>query len=526
MRKIIITLFTIASLFNAKAQNVGIGTLAPTTKLHVLAASNPLRLEGLLGGASTDSILTTDATGVIRKRTIANTISTSGWSLAGNAGTTIATQFLGTTDGISLAFRTNNVRSAFLDYDSSKRNNSFGNRAMSSSITGTGNNAFGFMALKNLTTGNNNSAFGDSAAFALTGGTDNVFIGRDAAVALTNGMQNVGIGTRTLATDGASNNNIAIGFRSMENTFNSDNIGIGVLSLNKNLSGSNSIAIGSNALTNYTGNTFDMAIGQDALSAMTSGTENLAYGYRAGFNLTTQVQNTLIGHYALGNVAASSASNNTMMGYQAGGNMTTGSNNVAIGYLTLGANFLSGSSNTFVGYAADGTLANASFSNSGAFGNGVSISSNNTYRVGNTSASSIGGQVGWTTVSDERVKINVKEDIKGLDFILALRPVSYNYNLAAIDKFYRPKQPATQYNTDNTATRFSGFLAQEVQKTASKVGYNFSGVDVPQNDQTLYGLRYAEFVVPLVKAVQELKGIIEKKQEEIDLLKTLIMKNK
>lgn len=37
-----------------------------------------------------------------------------------------------------------------------------------------------------------------------------------------------------------------------------------------------------------------------------------------------------------------------------------------------------------------------------------------------------------------------------------------------------------------------------------KLGFEFSGVDVPKEINGLYGLRYAEFVVPLVKAVQEL----------------------
>jgi hypothetical protein len=58
----------------------------------------------------------------------------------------------------------------------------------------------------------------------------------------------------------------------------------------------------------------------------------------------------------------------------------------------------------------------------------------------------------------------------------------------------------------------SGFIAQEVEAAALSTGYDFHGVDKPQNDTSHYGLRYAEFVVPLVKAVQE-------QQEQIELLK-------
>jgi predicted RNase H-like nuclease (RuvC/YqgF family) len=45
------------------------------------------------------------------------------------------------------------------------------------------------------------------------------------------------------------------------------------------------------------------------------------------------------------------------------------------------------------------------------------------------------------------------------------------------------------------------------------LNYEFSGVDIPDNDKDLYTLRYSEFVVPLVKAVQE-------QQDEIRALKS------
>jgi hypothetical protein len=60
----------------------------------------------------------------------------------------------------------------------------------------------------------------------------------------------------------------------------------------------------------------------------------------------------------------------------------------------------------------------------------------------------------------------------------------------------------SKYDIENI--RFSGFIAQEVEAAAKEIGYNFSGVDAPKNEDDFYGLRYAEFVVPLVKAVQEL----------------------
>ena len=64
----------------------------------------------------------------------------------------------------------------------------------------------------------------------------------------------------------------------------------------------------------------------------------------------------------------------------------------------------------------------------------------------------------------------------------------------------------------------------EVEAAAKKLGFDFSGVDAPKNENDMYGLRYAEFVVPLVKAVQEQQTIIQNQQKQIDELKKLVEK--
>jgi hypothetical protein len=64
----------------------------------------------------------------------------------------------------------------------------------------------------------------------------------------------------------------------------------------------------------------------------------------------------------------------------------------------------------------------------------------------------------------------------------------------------------------------TGFVAQEVEKAAKETGFDFSGVDKPKTENGLYALRYAEFVVPLVKAVQEQQQLIKDLQAKVDLL--------
>jgi hypothetical protein len=61
--------------------------------------------------------------------------------------------------------------------------------------------------------------------------------------------------------------------------------------------------------------------------------------------------------------------------------------------------------------------------------------------------------------------------------------------------------------------RFSGFIAQDVEKAAQNIGYDFSGID---KTGTTLGLRYSEFVVPLVKAIQEQQDIILTQQKMIE----------
>jgi len=144
--------------------------------------------------------------------------------------------------------------------------------------------------------------------------------------------------------------------------------------------------------------------------------------------------------------------------------------------------------------------------------------------IGNTSVTWIGGQVNWSTYSDERIKTNISDDVVGLDFILKLRPVTYyldidkeNELMGIVDSSdYKEKY-------DIEKIKMSGFLAQQVEQAAQECGYDFSGINKPERDTKLYSLSYSQFVVPLVKAVQEQQQIIENQNEKIDELQQQII---
>jgi hypothetical protein len=341
---------------------------------------------------------------------------------------------------------------------------------MYSNTSGDRNTAAGYQSLYSNTTGYWNTASGYHALYSNTSGYTNVATGFEALRANTTGYANAAMGYRALYANAGGNYNTAIGFTALE-----DN----------------------------TGGTSNTASGYLALGSNTTGSYNAAYGDQSLVGNTTGSYNTAVGHYALLN--------------------TTGSDVTAIG---ANAGDGTGSSNSvFVGSLTDPTA--AGYSNCAAIGYGTTVSGSNRMHFGNTSVSWIGGQVSWSTYSDARMKVNVTENVPGLDFIRALRPVTYNLSEDYVRAGTMPRDDARmegdvasleQAVEDQVAVTYSGFIAQEVRDSAQAIGYNFSGVDVPDNDTQFYSLRYAEFVVPLVKAVQELARENEELRKRVEEL--------
>lgn len=113
---------------------------------------------------------------------------------------------------------------------------------------------------------------------------------------------------------------------------------------------------------------------------------------------------------------------------------------------------------------------------------------------------------------------------------MRLEPVTYNFDFVELGKATKSvdmtssQSGAEKMNTDNpnTNVRFTGFIAQDVEKAAQSIGYDFSGVDKAKNENDFYGLRYSEFVVPMVKAIQEQQSQIETlKKQNAELMRRL-----
>jgi len=172
----------------------------------------------------------------------------------------------------------------------------------------------------------------------------------------------------------------------------------------------------------------------------------------------------------------------------------------------------------------------ATTTNSTRIGNSRFVISSNTIYIGDDNVLSIGGYVAWSNLSDGRTKKSIRQNVPGLDFINKLQPVTYNFNLDIADSLLNGKKTenmlASLSKEENAAREakekqlYSGFVAQDVERVALSIGYDFSGIDV--DEKGVYSLRYLEFVMPLVKAVKELNDKNEKLKDQVNKLSELV----
>ena len=409
-------------------------------------------------------------------------------------------------------------------------NTATGFHALHDNTTGYENTANGLQTLYKNTTGYANTANGKNALYENTTGYENTANGADALVKNTTGYTNTANGSSALYYNTTGNSNIANGsYALVNNTTASQNTAIGAYALNRQSFDnggvaweSGNVAVGFSALyfnhpTSVANGIKNTAIGNKALELNTTGLQNTAGGYNALNSNTSGSSNQAFGTYAL--ESNTLGINNSALGTAALRNNTIGNQNTAIGTGALIYN-TGGSNNIAIG-TFSGTISFApNVSNTIGIGNDDLLNgSSNQVLIGNQSMVSIGGHVNWGVYSDARIKNTIEEDVKGLDFILKLRPVTYHISSKAFTTITGNKEtPEFPGKHDAEKINHSGFLAQEVEQAAKAVGYDFSGYTVPKNKNELYTIRYAEFVVPLVKAVQELQAMIKTQQQQIDLL--------
>ncbi len=451
----------------------------------------------------------------------------------------LSTALYGTFIGKNAGFNLNN------DYD----NTIIGAFASSLSTSGIDNVIIGkFSGYHN--NASDNTFVGNEAGRYNSTGSDNTFIGENAGIRNTTGHNNTYVGEKAGAggifnSSTATNDDPATG---------SDNTAIGALALYLQTTGARNTAVGNQAGFDVTSGHRNTMVGDSAGIDISVGHHNTLIGQGAAPSTEYADYNTCVGWFAGRDNnrtnGTDNANRNTYLGARTGYSNRNGEDNVGIGafadFVSQNVYTFAYSRNTFiganskafhtdgvvVGYAAEakkeyalaiGSNAIADGANSIAIGYQTSSSADNEVVIGNSAITSIGGSVNWTATSDGRFKTDIQENVVGLEFIDRLRPVTYHYD---VEKLHTEAGFSTDsiahYIDEKNQIRYSGFIAQEVEEAAKKIDYDFSGVDAPQNEKDIYGLRYAEFTVPMVKAMQELHDkvkaqemIIEQQQAEL-----------
>ena len=390
-------------------------------------------------------------------------------------------------------------------------NTAVGASALAGSNSGGVNTAVGYQALNANTTGGGLTAIGGNALDANTSGIFNVAVGRDSLSANTTGSYSVAIGNDALGLNTTASNNTAVGYQAGYSNTASDNTFVGYVAGYANTSG-----------------TENVIVGRSAGRFNTTGSANSALGFAALYSTTTGSNNTAIGQYAL--QANTTASYNTAVGYQAGYSQTSGIGGsgenaffgVRAGYATTGIK------NTFVGNSING--------GSGA-GSAVTSGNNNTILGGytgnqggldiRTNANQVvlsdgdgnprfrhdgtnsrlylfdiasgagtynlkyqsGGQVTFDT-SSARYKDNIRNSVYGLNSVMALRSVMFEYK----------SEPE---RTD------VGLVAEEVFEVIPEI----VAIDKEGRPDAV---SYDRMVSVLVKAVQELKAEVDSLKAQIN----------
>lgn len=143
----------------------------------------------------------------------------------------------------------------------------------------------------------------------------------------------------------------------------------------------------------------------------------------------------------------------------------------------------------------------------------------NAYNLGHASYAwhTVYAYTGTIQSSDERKKENITTSDLGLDFINDLNPVSFKFK----DYDYEDVDPISGETEEGTMTHHRthyGLISQEVLSTLTahgKTTEEFGGY-IHNEDDDYYGLRYEEFVSPLIKSVQELSTTCAAQQTVIE----------
>ena len=348
---------------------------------------------------------------------------------------------------------------------------------------------------------------------------DPVKIGQDAGLT-SQASQAVAIGYEA-GQDTQSTLGIAIGYQAGQITQNEGAVAIGTAAGQTN-QGAGAFAFGQSA-GNSNQADYAMAIGTNA-GQITQGTRSVALGYNAGND--TQSNNCV----AVGNEAGKT----TQGAYAVAFGDRAGSTNQ--GTLALAYGYKAGETNQGAYSVAIGSRASSNTQpESSICINGSNSFLNNTaskqIKIGQSDYAVQIGDGNVSAVSDARDKYDIQDIPLGLDFVNALQPKFYKYDIRELYEESDEEGVVTKHAPDGSkaGVRFhSGFIAQDVKAAMDSFGVDFGvyrdeavkAEEVHRERATgKLSLCYREFIAIQTKAIQELSSKVSSLEAEIAILK-------
>ena len=161
---------------------------------------------------------------------------------------------------------------------------------------------------------------------------------------------------------------------------------------------------------------------------------------------------------------------------------------------------------------SSGPTIRAQITNTGQFIPGA----DNTYTCGQSGTrwSAIWAANGTIQTSDARQKNTITDSDLGLAFISGLRPVSYKWNVG--QNIVSKDDEGNDVITPRAGVRTHyGLIAQEVKEA---LGDKDFGGFIHDSETDEMGLRYDQFISPLIKAIQELKAELDATKAKVAAL--------
>ena len=125
---------------------------------------------------------------------------------------------------------------------------------------------------------------------------------------------------------------------------------------------------------------------------------------------------------------------------------------------------------------------------------------------------------GSIQTSDRNEKTLITTSDLGLDFILKLEPISYKWKVGGWDIVENGKnEEPTKTPIDGKRNHY-GLIAQQVKEVIGDKDFGGWVKEDLEDDASMESLRYAEFISPMIKAIQEQQTIIEDLKLRIETL--------